>query len=406
MSDLKKYDALKKMLESGDLTNSDYQKLISFIVEELLMDPEKKKDLNHFLLKNYFENSNKKSLLKDSNHSRKIPSNPSLRERNLINNDSWSKTILHNPKNTVRFLNHFSIDENFKWFTHKKERDFNFEEYCTSANYHFGQLRKIPINVKTYWSVYNFLFSNFDPQNYLETWEVFDGIKMKFGWKNIEQWCKYNPGKYPDIAELPAEYKFPDPKNRNFILLTFGDVIREFKNAIEIRNDDRFRTFDQVLKNLIKKVGLYDDFRIEADWDKIREVNVYSDVNLLLKGLKQIFQLCLQDKAKSNDIRISVASEKEYYELEIFHINSKIYTYDPSFGEYVIFDHEIRKIRNYFLCVCDWEIEADFLGGNSYKIELLNNNVNDVNIPPIITQDFPNWSGIKHKIKLYKTVNL
>lgn len=314
---------------------------------------------------------------------------------------------IHNPKNTINFLYRFSLDEQFKWFTHFPDSAFifDYESSIGNAKKEFGDLEKTKINNNTYWNTRNFLFGNNDP-NY-PAWELFDNIKMNFCWKNVRDWCKEHYGEYPRNFVLPKENKYPDNFNKNFILLTFGDVIKEFKHNIEIRNDDLYRTFDISLKSLINRVGLNTDFNVIYE-DNFKEIaptiNIYTDVNLLFKGLKQIFQWCLLHKKKSNEIGISIKSESEYYELAILHKNSYI-SFEPRSKKINGLGGELKKVRDFFFCICDWEMHARLTDGKSYKIEYLNNNINKVEQQANI-KEAESAEGVLHSIRLYKTVNL
>jgi len=204
---------------------------------------------------------------------------------------------------------------------------------------------------------------------------------------------------------IPKEKQYPIANNKNFLLLKFGDVIKEFKHYIEIRTDDEQRTFDLRLSDLMRRVGLYTDFN-EPEFDELfKSVNVYTDTNLLFQGFEQIFNWCLNHRAKSNRIEILIDSESEsdFYLLKIKHIGSKI-GYEKESSKLNGLGGDLNKVRQWFFNICDWEIHAKLSDGKSYRIELLNSNVNTLEKPSLITEIEP-VDGVIHIVKLYKTVN-
>jgi len=315
------------------------------------------------------------------------------------------KITIHEPKNTVKFLNKFSSDERLKWFTHKKEADFNYHEHIKNAKKAFNELIKdFYINELTYYKVRNFILGKKDP-NY-PAWKKFDNIPIDITWQSVEQWCADNPGYYPDKMPIPEEYKYPK-KNKSFVLSTFDQVINEFKHDIEIRNDDNYRTLDIRLDELIEKTVQKDNndygFNVSFEGD-FKQCNVYIDCGLFFEGLKQILEWCVLHRSKSTNVNISFESYDDYYEITILHKDSSL-SFDKNSNKLNGLGGEFKKVRDLFRCTCDWDIHAKLADGKSYYIDCLNKNVNDVTHKTKI-READEINGVKHILKLYKTVDL
>ena len=274
---------------------------------------------------------------------------------------------LHNPMNTVRFLAKFSHDDTFKYFTHKQENEFNYDDLIQNAQRDFNKtLNTETINLETWKKVRNFCFP--PEKDYSVQWKNFNGITLKFGWANIKDWCSRHSGIYPDKMKLPEEpigIKRPDESNTDLVLISFGDIIKQFKHTIEIRQDDRFKSLDQHLKTLVRLTKLHIDFDIEYKGD-FKQVTLYTDVQLLLSGIKIIFEQIKEYRANSNKIQIELIDEKEEcWKLKITHINS-MFNRSKSDEKLIKGGGTLGEIRKNFFCVCDWEvynaIKLSFLG--------------------------------------------
>jgi len=316
-----------------------------------------------------------------------------------------NKRLSHNPKTLVEYLYKFSSDERLKWLTHFKESDFEYLSILDEAKKTFKTFKKTLIPKDTFYNIQNFIFGNKDKK--YPSLKLYGNKNIYLDWSSEEviEWCKINPGVYPNDLLIPKEKQYPIANNKNFLLLKFGDVIKEFKHYIEIRTDDEQRTFDLRLSDLMRRVGLYTDFN-EPEFDELfKSVNVYTDTNLLFQGFEQIFNWCLNHRAKSNRIEILIDSESEsdFYLLKIKHIGSKI-GYEKESSKLNGLGGDLNKVRQWFFNICDWEIHAKLSDGKSYRIELLNSNVNTLEKPSLITEIEP-VDGVIHIVKLYKTVN-
>jgi hypothetical protein len=308
--------------------------------------------------------------------------------------------ILHNPKTLVEYLYKFSFDENLKWLTHEKENDFDYVIILDEAKKTFESFKKTLIPMHTYFNIQNFIIGNKNKK--FPSLKLYGNKNIYLDWSTEEvlEWCKENPGVYPNDMPIPKEKQYPIASNKNFILLTFSDVIKEFKHFIEIRTDDEQRTFDLRLSDLMRRLGLYTDFNKPEFNELFKSVNVYTDTNLLFQGFEQIFNWCFDHRAKSNRIDISIESENEFYTLKIKHIGSKI-GYEKESSKLNGLGGDLNKVRKCFFNICDWEIHAKLSDGKSYRIELLNSNVNTLEKTSLITEVEP-VDGVIHIVKLYK----
>jgi hypothetical protein len=315
----------------------------------------------------------------------------------------------HAPIEMVRFLHKFSIDENFKWFTHAPDnpvKGFNCNEYIKNANELLpiypqyakrllSQKHGINVNFSTYQNIRNFIFNTGYPCST-------DKGRIKYTWSDLEEWCKNNPNAHPFNAEIGEN--------------VFSKYINQFKNIIEFRNDNEDFTFlTRVQDFIVNKLGtdfnVFDSF-IES-FEKIgKTLNVYMDTNLFFKGLGQILSWITQNKAKSNIIEFSLFDESDYYQFEIFHKGSYI-SYSPDSTKINGQQGDFDKARKNLFCVVDWEIQASFKYNGKIECFLITcldkdvykerNGSTEMLLPNTVKQLSYDIDGIKHILKLFKT---
>lgn len=304
----------------------------------------------------------------------------------------------HSPKKMVVFLQKFSKDEQFKWFTHDPEiiiTSFDYNEYINSADKEFKNITGWDINNLTFGNVRNFIFNTEYDCCLLEN-EI-----IKFTWKDVGKWCVKHPNTHPFMAEIDGEI--------------FKKYIDQFKNIIEFRPENRWNTFDRQFRNLINKKGSVDlniTYINEDDFVEIgKSLSVYIDVRLFFTSLGQIFEWINSNKSKSNEVEISIFNRKELYELNIFHRNS-YFSFEPTSDKLKGLNGDFNKIRKMLFSVVDWDVFASFKFENiaeDFKISCLNNDTeldNKSLSPTEITKIKEPINGIKHIFKIYKTINL
>jgi hypothetical protein len=311
------------------------------------------------------------------------------------------KTLEHKPKNMVKFLQQFSKDEKLKWFTHDPDivsENFNLQEYKKNAE---TQLRKFEeINYYTYSNIRNFLFdTGYDCYGN-------NGL-LKYTWKDAMEWSLENPGKHPYFARIKGE--------------SFSEYIHQFKNIIEFRTDNPDLFFyNRVKFEVVKLLGI-DFLNRKLESNSFKETGVslstYIDTNMFFRGLKQILTWIHQNKAKSNEVVLSLADADEYYVFEILHKNS-YFSIDPNSEKLNGLQGDFEKTRKFLFCVVDWIIKADFRVNDKTK-KTFEINCLDTNTSLTVKGKdsfFPNPTtvkeineiieGVKHILKIYKPVNL
>lgn len=324
-------------------------------------------------------------------------------EKSILNPPTCEKktnTTYHSPIQMVRFLNKFSKDDKFKWFTHDPEsiqQEFNYENYILEAKKYYP--KEINFNFLTYSNIKQFLFEVIDGKGLRRKCYANDG-PLKYTWPDVREWCKNNPNTHPFFAQIGDEL--------------FSKYINQFKHIIEFRPDIPDLTFHKRTKDFIrKKLGADFQKTFTNEFDVLGiPLSIYIDTNLFYQGLTQILNWINDNKAKSNKVSFNIIKNDEYYQLEIFHVES-YYSYNPDNVKLLGQQGDFEKARKFLFCVADWDIEASFLINNTrsnYRISCLNSetfleNKNKIQTMSINTIDKLNYEvgGVKHILKLYNT---
>lgn len=321
----------------------------------------------------------------------------------MENKESQSKLSRHNPKDTIRFLNELSRSESYKWFLHSYDSDYPFmyKDYIENASKAFSKTASRSINSHTWKIVHNFLFGSKDPK-YSDEWDLIGGDKVKFGWKNLVEWCNENPGLYPSDVELNAS-ECMVKVNPNLNLIHFKDLIREFKYLIEVRTDDNFKMLDGYIKRLLFSEGIFTDFDVKFVGD-FENINFYTDVYQVMRGLKIVLKWCHSYKARSTTIVVSMENLNDHYLLSICHVGSHILL--PLRSEKISgVNGDMKVLREILYSVCDLSIYSKLEDGEYYSINLLSDIVNDVEKKSLLVKVAPNL-GTTYNFSFYKTMDL
>lgn len=310
----------------------------------------------------------------------------------------------HSPKTMVSFLQKFSKDDSFKWFTHNPDlglESFNYFDYLKNADINYKSITGWNINDLTYSNVRNFIFDT----GY--KCRVFGEEDFKFTWRDVKIWCDNNPNVHPYFAELEG--------------CRFNKYIEKFKYQIlEFRNDNPWFTFDKQLESLFKR-EISNDIKIIFD-DKMnfkaiaKSLNIYIDINLLFSAIKQIISWVNINKSKSDKFTVNLLDSGDFYVLDLFHENSFI-SLDSKSDKLNGLAGDFEKVRKFLFCVADWNIYADLKHDNkseSCKIICLDENTQltsnekktkTLTLNTIEPMQEP-VNGVRHILKLYKTQNL
>lgn len=304
----------------------------------------------------------------------------------------------HSPKNMVKFLYGFSIDEKFKWFTHNPEgllTVFNYKEYIENAKGEYDKTTGWNINNGTYHNVKNFIIDTGENNKT----NIFNKGRIKYSWRDLEKWCIEHPNVHPYKAEINNEF--------------FKKFINQFKQIIEFRTDDTDSTFNFRVKKLIRDT-LGVDFvpKFTRSFDEIGQaVKIFCDINLLFNSIEQIILWIRLNKSKSNEVEINLIDFDDFYQLEIIHKNS-YFSVAPSNEKLKGISGDFDKTRKMLFCIADWEIITTINHNDvvtDYKITCLDINselMNNILTPNKIEELNENSNSVKHVLKLYKTQNL
>lgn len=304
----------------------------------------------------------------------------------------------HSPKTMVKFLNSFSLDEKFKWFTHSPEgllTEFEYKNYINIANREYNMTTGWNINNATYHNVKNFIINTGEEKKT----NIFGKGNINYSWRDLEKWCEEHPKTHPYNAKLNGDL--------------FKKYINQFKHIIEFRLDDSDLTFNIRVRKLIRDY-LGADFNpiFTNSFNEIgQSIRIFCDVNLLFNAIKQIVEWIVLNKAKSNEVEINLINFDEFYQLEIIHHKSYM-SMSPKDDKLYGLSGDFDKTRKMLFSVVDWEIITTIKSNGvnkNYKIVCLDSNteLNDNDLTPNnLSETNDQITGVKNILKLYKTQDL
>lgn len=261
----------------------------------------------------------------------------------------------HSPQRMIEFLRLFSIDDDFKWYTHKWDVSipFDLNQQREQQNKIKSRLREMAypkmsgpaINQATYNQVWNFInFLNSGEKNYTWTNTAFE--YRREGWHSIIDLCKQNPATPIESLKLSDGHQF-------------RDYIRMFKATIEFRTDlNEEDRFSELIWNFITS-SLPKDFDIVFNpaFDEIGyDINVYCDVIGLLSALNVICSWITKHKAISSKVTVNLISSDDSYILEISHLGS----YFNNIEKLNRPSGDLANLRKRLFSVCDFSMEGDY----------------------------------------------
>lgn len=307
---------------------------------------------------------------------------------------------IHDVRLLVSLMNQFSDNSKaLKYTTHSWEygRFLSYEDFRVKINKEWSLISKElgTLNPRLSAKISNFLFNNKLGQKkndkYYHAW---GDKKLKFGWssKSLVAYMdddNLDPFNCPipeDIKRIEGRYNF----------LSFEDYVNEFKNEIEIREDN------SGLLNLINNLWtdeLNYDFNVEGQ-ENTQGVSFFTDVQYLKAVLKIIFKSFKKRPEFPNIIcNVDKNFEKNYVELSICQKDSicnrsikdpKIIS--PSGGD---FSTIIEGLEN----LADFSVIGKFADSNVYRINYLTSNDNVVNIQKKEEND--SCKGFTYLLKFY-----
>jgi len=270
----------------------------------------------------------------------------------------------HYPKKLAKLLTNFRKDTPIKYTTHDWETNFK-EEYGNFS----GFIEK----VKEQWSlieaelkqyspklhkkIYTFLIENNPSTDY--SWCSYENINI--GWSSLnglDNWC--DKGNDPNDFKLPKEYIV-----KSKTLTTFGEVIKIFKQEIQIRSENN------MLENIfldIESDEAFDTFTF--DTIKLKGKTFYTDVVIFRESLNRIFSE-IKKRPEFNHVKIEIVEDEDdaFYELKITQIGSEANISSSKMLE-SINGGDSSILKSNFTNLCDWSIETSNEDEN-YRINCL-----------------------------------
>ncbi len=278
----------------------------------------------------------------------------------------------HSPKNLLSLLGNFGKAPPMKDTVHRWDFDF-YERYDTFKNFlselelQWTKIEKdlYKLSPNLHRKIQNFLFKD---KNSIKNWYSKDGDELAIGWSSLNglnEWCDqgYDPFKY----ELEQSYK----TNSGDIKL-FGDVIRFFKQEIQVRREG-----DVLLAYFEKKERELDqECEFEINNINLEAKQFYTDTEKLIIVFDKIFDQ-FQDNSEFKNITAEVIEDKSglYYDLRITQHNSFSGKSATKLLK-KINSGDFASIKENLKNLCDWSIES-YHNEVSYRVNFLKSSNKD-----------------------------
>ncbi|OBX21041.1 hypothetical protein A9996_18560 [Gelidibacter algens] len=287
---------------------------------------------------------------------------------------------IHNARSLVGLMNQFSDNSKaLKYTTHSWEhgRFQSYEDFLKKVKEEWNDMNQElkELNPRLHGKISNFLFNEklgkIKTGNYYHVWGE---KKLKFGWASgaLQRYMNDNDAD-PFSCPIPDEIKILDKKH-NFLL--FDHYVSEFKNEIEIREDN------SALVNLINNLWTEElNYDFTVNQENTEGVSFFTDVPYLKSVLKIVFGSFKKRSQFPNIIfRVDQNFEKKYLELSISQLDSKCNrSIDdpkiicPTGGD---FSTLIENLKN----LADFSVIGVFRNGALYKVNYLSSNENVENV--------------------------
>ena len=365
---MEKYDFIKLMLKSRNLSVNDKKRLIFLATQELEG-------------KGWLENGNGEGKINPEPHPefRKLPDG----------------TRYINPANMYTFLLSFNQDKVLKYTCHDIDTSETIEEICQIGrveqysveshariiNEHFQQLidlmkeKKIWVDSKMYALMLAYLTGK-DIKGETAKWSSLN-IGINWCCEELLDWSKQNIGKVPSPGPNIKEkqdglaYKMSRPLSSNLTgkrLLFFREVVTYFKNLFHIKRDN---SLYDLICYANEKNNLSQEAEIKLDESSFKKnIELLTDVDKLIQAYVKIIKICVESSrnnsnGKSNEspiIQLSFYEEAEnHIVFEIYHKNT---VYCKTLNNTInrIGERHQDLIKNQINGLCDLFVEANFDG--------------------------------------------
>nr|MBL0721717.1 ankyrin repeat domain-containing protein [Sulfurovaceae bacterium] len=276
-----------------------------------------------------------------------------------------------NPKQLVKLLKNFTIDTPIKCTTHAWEascgscKEMDFDDFIQKVQEQWDvikdELKELSPNLHV--KIEAFIFAKAP-----EKWCKDTGLDL--GWSNLIGLKDYCNG-----GGKPFEFVLKEPIDlEDETLTTFKEVIKKFKEKIEVRNDS----------NMLKLI--FEDFEEKLNNNEINcnicpsvdGVDFYTDVEKFKSALELIFAGIIAKKSGSDTVEIKLKkTNTESVEIHIIHKDSfSNRTKEEMFNQAE--DGDFKEIKENLTNLCDWSVEDSF-EDKSYKVNYLrSSNINEI----------------------------
>ncbi len=295
----------------------------------------------------------------------------------------------HTPQKLVKLLTNFTIDKPLKHTTHiwdfdlKKEYG-DFDTFMFEMEKQFAsirdELKQLSPNLSK--KIETFLLKTNPDEGY--SW--CSKVNINIGWSSLE-----GLQEHCDSGKKPCNYKLPKPVllDRTTPITTFGDVIKLFKQEIEIRRD--FGNLNTIFENIQYEMGKDTILKTQK-----LERQYYTDMEMFTNALDKIFD-GIKKHSNHKEVEVTTTeSDDGIIELKITQMNSlSTLNVKDLFAE--VEDGDFADIKKTLTNLCDWSVEGHF-EDNSFRINYLKSN----NVKDIVELDYKPI-GFTHFLKFYKS---
>lgn len=305
----------------------------------------------------------------------------------------------HNPNGVISFLRLFSVDDSLKWFTHKWDKPdepFSITPMIENAQLNYNKLRVFcfddnnkGIPASLFYHVWNFINLRNDKSSIIK--DQF-GEQIHTRWVDVVEWCKANPGMWPEAFITPQGQSFESEINR-------------FKRTIEFRTDvETSQKFGFQIKRLIKN-SINGAVKVEfsSDFDSIgRNASFYCDVKALHSGIAKLCNWVASYKTKGDTLIVDLKNEESFYILTLLHKGSSM---SGSMNKIDGLSGDFKSIREILFSTCDFAITGKF-NESPIMITALDKTTQsiggDIKTPTTIESMTGGLEGVCYILKLYR----
>ncbi len=277
--------------------------------------------------------------------------------------DDHSEEVLHDPEKLVQILTDFTLDTPIKYTTHEWRNRIDMKYRKDFSLF----LKEVTEQVEKYKTV----LEKLSPNLYSEIYDFIVSKESGFGWSSLDGLKKYM---YGNKNIEPFDFELPENLDiTNSDLSNFSDLIEQFKNKIEIRENMLLSIFIEHKKRLGR------EYKINISDNLVNE-KFYTDVEYFRDAVNEIFKEIKKYAQKQKNYIVNIDLKKpakEYIELHITHKDSFSERDGAELLERIRSEKGDSVIGKYLKNLCDWYIVAKHKDGD-FKIDCFHNKVESV----------------------------